>query len=91
VPTQDAHLLYEEVKRSFIGLDRLGQVATGIREKATGTVRVISLSKYAEGFVASIIGQFLKDNPGIMIELESSGTAGVDDGFRCADQGRTAL
>ena len=91
MPTQDAHLLYEEVKRSFIGLDRLGQVATGIREKATGTVRVISLSKYAEGFVASIIGQFLKDNPGIMIELESSGTAGVDDGFRCADQGRTAL
>ncbi|MBK18146.1 MAG: hypothetical protein CMM52_04830 [Rhodospirillaceae bacterium] len=81
VPTQDAHSLYEEVKRSFIGLDRIGQVATGIREKATGTVRVIALSKYADGFVASIIGQFIKDNPGIMVELESSGTAGVVEGI----------
>jgi len=81
VPTQDAHSLYDEVRRSFIGLDRIGQVATGIREKATGTVRVIALSKYADGFVASIIGQFISDNPGIMVELESSGTAGVVEGI----------
>ncbi len=81
VPTQDAHALYEEVKRSFIGLDRIAQVATGIREKATGTVRVIALSKYADGFVASIIGQFIKDNPGILVELESAGTAGVVEGI----------
>ena len=81
VPTQDAHALYEEVKRSFIGLDRINQVAEGIREKATGTVRVIALSKYADGFVASIVGQFLKHNPGIMVELESSGTAGVVEGI----------
>ena len=81
VPTQDAHSLYEEVRRSFVGLDRIGQVATGIREKATGTVRVIALSKYADGFVASIMGQFIRDNPGIMVELESSGTAGVVEGI----------
>ena len=81
VPTQDAHSLYDEVRRSFIGLDRIGQVATGIREKATGIVRVIALSKYADGFVASIIGQFISDNPGIMVELESSGTAGVVEGI----------
>ena len=81
VPTQDAHALYEEVKRSFIGLDRIAQVATGIREKATGTVRVIALSKYADGFVASIIGRFIKENPGILVELESSGTAGVVEGI----------
>ena len=56
-------------------------MAEGIREKATGTVRVIALSKYADGFVASIVGQFLKHNPGIMVELESSGTAGVVEGI----------
>ncbi len=81
VPTQDAHLLYDEVKRSFVGLDRIAQVATGILEKTTGSVRVIALSKYADGFVASIIGQFISDNPGIMVELESSGTAGVVEGI----------
>lgn len=81
VPTQDAQTLYEEVQRSFVGLDRIAQVATGIREKATGTVRVIALSKYADGFVASIIGKFLKKNSGIMVELESAGTAGVVEGI----------
>ncbi len=81
VPTQDAHTLYEEVKRSFVGLDRIGQVAGAIKEKATGTVRVIALSKYADGFVASIVGQFLNDNPGIKVELESAGTGAVVQGI----------
>jgi DNA-binding transcriptional LysR family regulator len=81
VPTQDAHTLYEEVKRSFVGLDRIGQVAEAIAEKATGTVRVIALSKYADGFVASIVGKFLQHNPGIMMELESAGTSAVVQGI----------
>lgn len=81
VPTQDAHTLYEEVKRSFVGLDRIGQVATAIKEKATGTVRVIALSKYADGFIASIVGKFLNDNPGILVELESAGTGAVVQGI----------
>ena len=81
VPTQDARTLYEEVKRSFVGLDRIGQVASAIREKATGTVRVIALSKYADGFVASVVGTFLDANPGIMVELESAGTGAVVQGI----------
>ena len=81
MPTQDAHTLYEEVKLSFVGLERIRQVANGIKEKATGNVRVVALSKYADGFVASIVGQFIKDNPGILVELESSGTAGVVQGI----------
>jgi len=81
VPTQDAHTLYEEVKRSFVGMERIGQVAGAIKEKATGTVRVIALSKYADGFVASIVGTFLMRNPGIMVELESAGTGAVVQGI----------
>lgn len=81
VPTQDAHTLYEEVRRSFIGMERIGQVAEAIKEKTSGTVRVIALSKYADGFVASIVGRFLKDHPGIMVELESAGTGAVVQGI----------
>lgn len=81
VPTQDAHTLYEEVKRSFVGLERIGQVAGAIKEKTTGTVRIIALSKYADGFVASIVGGFLSQNPGIKVELESAGTEAVVQGI----------
>lgn len=81
VPTQDARMLYEEVRRSFVGLERIGRVADGIREKTTGTVRVIALSKYADGVIASFVGRFLKDNPGIAVELESAATAAVTQGI----------
>jgi DNA-binding transcriptional LysR family regulator len=81
VPTRDANVLYEEVKRSFIGMDRIGQVASAIKEKSTGTVRVISLSKYADGIVARMTGTFLKNNPGVVVELESARTAAVVEGI----------
>lgn len=81
MPTQDAHTLYEEVKLSFVGLERIGHVADAIKEKSAGRVRVIALSKYADGFVASIIGRFVRENPGILVELESAGTAGVVEGI----------
>jgi DNA-binding transcriptional LysR family regulator len=80
VPTQDARTLYDEVRRSFVGLDRIGHLADAIREKASGRVRVIALSKYADGIIASFVGGFLKRNPGIAVELESAGTAGVVQG-----------
>ena len=81
VPTQDAHTLYEEVKRSFVGLERIGQVANAIKAKTTGTVRVIALSKYADGFIANIVGNYLEQNPGILVELESAGTTSVIHGI----------
>ncbi len=80
VPTQDSKTLYQEVKRSFVGLDRIGQVAGAIRDKTTGTVRVIALTKYADRTIARIIGRFLKENPGIVVELESGGTSAVVQG-----------
>lgn len=80
-PTQDARILYDEVRRSFIGLDRIAKVADGIRETASGTIRVIALSKYADGFVATILGRFVRDYPGVGVELDSAGTAGVVQGI----------
>ncbi len=81
VPTQDARTFYEEVRRAFVGLERIGRVADGIREKTAGTVRVIALSKYADGVIASFVGRFLRDNPGIAVELESAATAAVTQGI----------
>lgn len=81
VPTQDAKTLYVEVKKSFVGLERIGQVADAVRDKTSGTVRVIALTKYADRTIARIIGRFLRDNPGIVVELESGGTGAVVQGI----------
>jgi DNA-binding transcriptional LysR family regulator len=81
VPTADARALYDEVRRCFVGLDQIGHLASAIREKASGRVRVVALSKYADGVIASFVGGFLKRNPGIAVVLESAGTAGVVQGI----------
>ncbi|OXH86866.1 LysR family transcriptional regulator, partial [Burkholderia multivorans] len=39
-PTAQARVLYEEVERAFIGLDRVAQAAEQIRAMRRGTLRV---------------------------------------------------
>jgi DNA-binding transcriptional LysR family regulator len=80
-PTQDANLLYTEVTRSFVGLERIADVARAIKDHTVGSVRVISLPVYADTIVADVIGQFLKENPGITVELENAVRPSVVDGI----------
>lgn len=93
VPTQDADNLYVEVKRSFIGLDRISQVAKAIRDKASGTVRVIALPVFADGLIASFNGRFMNAHRGITIEAETGSRALVVDGVaaRAFDVGISIL
>ena len=69
-PTEDGLLLYEEVERSFRGMDLIAEAAEAIRSHRVGRVRVIAMPAYADGFLSRIIGDFLVKHPGIMIELE---------------------
>ncbi len=80
-PTQDANLLYAEVTRSFVGLGRIADVARAIKDHTVGSVRVIALPVYADTIVADVIGRFLKQNPGITVELENAVRPSVVDGI----------
>lgn len=80
-PTQDANLLYAEVTRSFVGLGRIADVARAIKDHTVGSVRVISLPVYADTIVAEVIGRFLKENPGITVDLENAVQPAVVDGI----------
>jgi DNA-binding transcriptional LysR family regulator len=71
-PTEDGVLLYEEVERSFRGMDLIAEAADAIRSHRTGRVRVIGMPAYADGFLSRIIGDFIVKHPGIMIELETA-------------------
>jgi DNA-binding transcriptional LysR family regulator len=50
-PTKDALLLFEEVDRSFRGLDRIAETADAIRSRRIGHLRVIALHSYSDGIV----------------------------------------
>jgi DNA-binding transcriptional LysR family regulator len=69
-PTEDGVLLFEEVERSFRGMDLIAEAADAIRSHRIGRVRVIAMPAYADGFLSRIIGDFVVKHPGIIIELE---------------------
>lgn len=69
-PTTDGLLLFEEVERSFRGLDLIETAAEGIRSHRSGRVRVVAMPVYVDGLVAEVIGGFLYRAPEVDLELE---------------------
>lgn len=78
-PTTDGLVLFEEVERSFRGLDRIQEIAEAISSHKIGRIRIIALPIYADRMVARGIGQFLKKNPGVVVELENASNEGLVD------------
>jgi DNA-binding transcriptional LysR family regulator len=71
LPTPEAVLLYEEVRRSFTGLEQISRTATQIRGGRAGSLRIAAMPAFALGYLARIIAEFLADRPNISIKLHS--------------------
>ena len=78
-PTPEAQLLYEEVARSYAGLERIAAVAASIGQRRQGRLRVIAQPAYADGRIATLLGRFLVERPDVTAELEIGGRAAVLD------------
>ncbi|GIX08336.1 LysR substrate-binding domain-containing protein [Elioraea sp.] len=63
VPTPEAMSLYNEVERSFVGLDRIAAAAAELRSRRAGVLRIAALPALANGFLPRFVGQFLVDRP----------------------------
>ncbi|MBV8391979.1 MAG: LysR family transcriptional regulator [Alphaproteobacteria bacterium] len=73
VPTSEALSLYAEVERAFVGLDRIALMATELRTRRAGFLRVATLPALANGFLPRFAGQFLAERP--KLDLVLSGMA----------------
>ena len=69
LPTGEAHSLYREVERSFVGLDRIAQSALELRERRAGTLRIAALPALASGFLPRFAGAFLAARPKLDLAL----------------------
>lgn len=79
-PTTDGLLLFEEIERSFRGLEQIGSTVEAIRLRQTGRIRMAAMPVYADGIVARLVGSFQRDFPGVFVELESLPKVGVVEG-----------
>lgn len=78
-PTPEAHLFHEEVRRSFLGLDRLRSRAASIREFSTGTLRVACYPALGLSFAPKAVRRFLALQPHCNLTLAIAGSVAVRD------------
>lgn len=69
VPTGEAHAIYREVERSFVGLDRIAQAAVELRQRRAGALRIAALPALANGFLPRFMGSFLAARPKLDLAL----------------------
>jgi DNA-binding transcriptional LysR family regulator len=71
LPTNEGMLLFEEVQRSFVGLDRIASVAGEIRSGRRGTLSVAALPTAASWVLPSVIARFTRGRPGTVVALQA--------------------
>lgn len=68
-PTPEANALYEEVRRSYVGLQEVARVADDIRQYRSGGLKIAAMPALGLSFLPSVIADFLKVRPRITVSL----------------------
>ena len=68
-PTPEAHLLYQEVDRSLIGMERIARTAHAIKTQQSGSLQVMAPPSIALSFMPRAIAHYLKGHGEIQILL----------------------
>ncbi len=68
-PTLEAKLLYDEVERSFSGIEKIARFSEGIRNYQIGTLSIASLPAMALSFLPRVITRFRLSYPRIRVHL----------------------
>lgn len=79
VPTQEATILFAEVDRFYMGMDRVAKVAAELRHKKTGTLRIAAISSLSLSCMTDAIKQFNADRPAVRVILESFNSQSILD------------
>lgn len=70
IPTTEGRAFYDEVERSFFGLDRLAKAAESIRDYRRGQVRLITIPSLAPNLMVDLVARFAKAYPEIAVSIE---------------------
>lgn len=78
-PTSDAALLYREVERSFVGVERIAHAARQIRSLNKGALTVCCAPALAEGLLPAWISEFMSLHTGVTVVFSIHGTKTVSE------------
>jgi DNA-binding transcriptional LysR family regulator len=79
VPTSEAVLLYGEVERTFISVDKIREMARDIRSADAGSLNIGAFPLLALGFLPDVIRQFNEIHPRTRVTLQVQMSAKVEE------------
>ena len=93
LPTVEAKALFEEVQRSFRGIENITAAAEEIRNFRTGYLQIAALPAIALRFLPRVVTAFTQDNPGINVSIQIRSSTKVMEwvGSQQIDVGFAAL
>jgi DNA-binding transcriptional LysR family regulator len=79
VPTPEARLLFEEIDRVFLGVDRIERFAEDLREKRAGRMRIGCLPGLGLSLVPDVVASFAAERPDVHMTLHVQTSAKIAD------------
>ena len=71
IPTVQALSFFEEVEKSFIGLEHLVRVAANLRSYQSGSVSVVCSAAFANGFISRAAAGFAEHHRSLSLTVET--------------------
>lgn len=71
IPTTDAVALYQEVQRSFLGLEQIGRVAADLSRRRSDTLRIAASMAPSFFCLPTVIAAYRSEFPGVSVSLTS--------------------
>ncbi|HVL76358.1 MAG TPA: LysR substrate-binding domain-containing protein [Noviherbaspirillum sp.] len=78
-PTAEGLALYEEVERSFIGMERIQSTAAGIKASSVGMLQIAAAPALSLSFLPRAISAFIRNHPDVNFSLTSNTSRAVVD------------
>lgn len=66
-PTAQALILFEEVRRSYLGLERIVSVADSMRQFEQGQLSIVCLPTFSQTLLPQVCSLFLQQYPGVSL------------------------
>lgn len=78
-PTPEGRMMFDEIERSFVGLEKISSRAEEIRSFRSGSVRIAVMPALSLSIMPPVIKEFMTTHPGVNISLNTSLSESVFD------------
>lgn len=78
-PTPEGRMLFDEIEKTFVGLEKIASRAEEIRSFRSGSIRIAAMPALSLSILPTVIKEFTSTYPGIHISLNISSSESVFD------------